>query len=313
MEPTDLSGWPADDAFAALLQRWLDYLALQKRYSAHTVTAYRQDMQHFIATLSEQEGGEISFATARDLPLSGLRSWLAQRQRQSFTAASTARAIASVRNFYRFCLREQLLEQAAIFSLRTPKLPKLAPRPVERDASRKAADAIGSLQEEDWVALRDEALLTLLYGCGLRISEALSLNGKDFAPADYLVVTGKGNKQRMVPLLPIVRQRIQAYRDACPYPQSTTAPVFYGTKGKRLQPAIFQRQLQKLRSALGLPDSATPHAFRHSFASHLLSEGADLRSIQELLGHANLSTTQRYTDVNKSRLMQAYQHAHPRG
>jgi integrase/recombinase XerC len=305
--------WPVDTGLGGRLAQWLGGLESLKRYSTHTLIAYRQDMREFLCFLHEQMGEEITLQTLESLPIGELRSWLTQRTMKGFTATSTARAISSVRGFYRFLKREKLIEEAAIFTLKSPKRARIVPKAVSVEQSKQAVEAIGSLHPEPWLALRDEALLTLIYGCGLRISEALSLHGRDLAVEEYLVVRGKGNKQRVVPMLPSVHQALEAYRAACPYSVGRDDPVFYGARGKKLQPAMFQRQLQQLRAALGLPETATPHAFRHSFATHLLAEGAGLRDIQELLGHAHLSTTQRYTSVDKKHLLNAYAAAHPRG
>ncbi len=196
--------------------------------------------------------------------------------------------------------------------MRTPKVPRALPRPLDVGDALAAVDAAGQLSDEPWLAKRDQALLLLLYGCGLRIGEALALNRRDAPAGDVLVVTGKGRKQRLVPVLPVVREAIAAYLAACPHALPADAPLFLGARGGRLDPAVAQRQVRRLRSALGLPETATPHALRHSFATHLLADGGDLRTIQELLGHASLSTTQRYTAVDVSRLAAVHRRAHPR-
>jgi integrase/recombinase XerC len=240
-----------------------------------------------------------------------IRAWLASRS-QCFEAASTARALSTVKSFFRYLEKQEQVKNAAIFNIRGPRLKKALPRALAEGQAAEALQSIGQQHEEEWVNKRDVALLVLIYGCGLRISEALSLRCQDVPQGDVLTITGKGNKQRQVPVLPAVKEAIQQYIASCPYPFTPLSPLFLGKRGKALDPAIFQLQLRKLRAALNLPESTTPHAFRHSFATHLLSAGGDLRSIQELLGHASLSTTQRYTHVDKARLLKAYKGAHPR-
>jgi integrase/recombinase XerC len=218
-----------------------------------------------------------------------------------------------VRGFFRHLEKGGVLENPAVHHVRTPKLPKSLPKALSEDQSLASLAGVGANHKEEWVTLRDVALLTLIYGCGLRIGEALALTPAQLPEgALALTLTGKGNKQRMVPILPQVHEAIAAYKKACPFALAPKEPLFKGARGKKLQPAIFQKEIRQLRSALGLPDSATPHAFRHSFATHLLAGGGDLRTIQELLGHADLSTTQRYTKVDHERLLSAYQKAHPR-
>jgi integrase/recombinase XerC len=229
-----------------------------------------------------------------------------------FEGASNARALSTVKSFFRYLEKDTGMENAAVFHIRSPKIKKSIPKALAEGQAEQALGEIKTMSKEEWINKRNLALLTLIYGCGLRISEALSLNYKDFPKGDSITILGKGNKQRAVPVLPVVKAAIEEYVAACPYPFEAKTPLFLGSRGGALDPAIFQRELRKLRTALGLPESTTPHAFRHSFATHLLSAGGDLRSIQELLGHASLSTTQRYTHVDKERLMNAYKNAHPR-
>jgi integrase/recombinase XerC len=242
-----------------------------------------------------------------------LRAWLAQRRQDGISDSSNARAMSSIRNFYRYLQRETGLENAAVFNLRMPRLKKPLPKALTAQDALDAVETLRTLHPEPWIARRDWALLTLLYGCGLRIGEALSLTRHDIAGAKHgLRIHGKGGKERVVPVLPQVLEAIAAYLAACPYMGEGEMPLFLGARGERLAPAVFRRQIRQLRAGLGLPESATPHAFRHSFATHLLAGGGDLRAIQELLGHENLSTTQRYTHVDTARLMSAYKNAHPR-
>lgn len=290
---------------------WENWLTNVRRASRHTVISYQNDLQQFFAFLSEHLGERVSLKHLQALEARDIRAWLASRA-GDYEAASTARALSTVKNFYRRLEQEGKVENAAIFHIRSPKLKKSLPKALQEDQAGQALEHIGALHEETWVNARDLALLTLIYGCGLRISEALSLKGGDVEGADSITITGKGNKQRVVPVLPLVKEAIADYMKQCPFGFEKTTPLFYGQRGKPLNPSIFQLQLRKLRNLLNLPESTTPHAFRHSFATHLLSAGGDLRSIQELLGHASLSTTQRYTHVDKERLLKAYGKAHPR-
>ncbi len=274
-----------------LIQSYLDYLKNQRGYSDHTILAYQNDLADFAAFLK----GELSITLLEKQTLSDFRAWLAQRLEEGKSARSNARALSSLRGFYKFLE----CENTAILRVRSPKQPKPLPKPVSAKQSLEAMQEISQLQSEQWLGLRDEALLALLYGCGLRISEALSLKrGEVSANVEWLRIEGKGKKERLVPLLPVVREAILAYETTIPYSGDKDSELFLGKQGKPLQAPVFRRQLQKLRGYIGLPESATPHAFRHSFATHLLAEGADLRSIQELLGHASLAATQHYTAVD---------------
>ncbi len=297
-----------EEALAKTLQNWLESLQSLKGYSRHTRLAYQNDLTHFMNFLREYEAAEPSMEILSALKLPAFRAWLASRVSEGKTATSNARAVASLRGFYRYLHKQHKIENPAALNLRAPKRSAPIPKAVTAKESLAALEEIENLQQEEWVGLRDRALLGLLYGSGLRISEALGLKRDALKVADHLRILGKGNKERIVPLLPAVYQALQDYVKACPYHGEV---LFYGVRGKPLQPAIFQRQLQLLRRMIGLPESATPHAFRHSFATHLLSAGGDLRSIQELLGHASLSTTQRYTKVDTARLLEAYAKAHP--
>lgn len=300
---------------AADLQRtltmWQDWLRDVRRASEHTITAYHIDISHFLRFLSTHLGDKVTLKHLGKLETRDIRAWLATRAGE-FESTSTARALSTVKSFFRYLEKQGHVKNAAIFHIRGPKLKKSLPKALVEEQASEALAAIGALQDEPWVAKRDLALLTLIYGCGLRISEALSLTTKDIPKGDSITITGKGNRQRLVPILPIVKTAIDDYMKACPYRFSKGSPLFIGKRGKLLDPAIFQKQLRKLRVQINLPETATPHAFRHSFATHLLSAGGDLRSIQELLGHASLSTTQRYTHVDKDRLLKAYSSAHPR-
>ena len=299
---------------AALAAAWLDWLAHEKRQAGATVKAYRTDLDGFLAFCAGHLGGPPGPEELTDLRAVDFRAWLAERHRQGLARTSTARALAALRSFYRYLDREHGRHNPALKALRSPRLPRHLPRPLSvGQASQLLAAAPAA--RLDWIARRDAAVLLLLYGAGLRIGEALALEraavGRDPARRLQLLVTGKGGRQRLVPVLPVIAAAIDDYLAACPY-QEPAGPLFLGARGKRLQAPIVRRLMQELRRRLGLPESATPHALRHSFATHLLADGADLRTIQELLGHASLSTTQGYTGVDGARLMRLYHQAHPR-
>ena len=307
---------PAPD-LARAVQAWLDNLADERRLSAHTIAAYRRDLGDFLRFLAEHEGGAPDLAALARLSVRDLRAWLARRAGEARAKTSTARALSVVRVFFRYLEREGVAVSSALALVRGPRIPRGVPRPLSQDQARAVVDLDSrSAGAPDWVARRDAAVLLLLYGCGLRIGEALGLDRADAPAADgtlrSLMITGKGNKQRMVPVLPVVAEAIADYLAACPHSLEPGDPLFVGVRGRRLQPRLVQHTMARLRGALGLPASATPHALRHSFATHLLAAGGDLRTIQELLGHASLSTTQRYTEVDEAGLMAAYTAAHPR-
>ena len=308
--PDDLS-LPISKDVREALAAWQTWLLTVKRASRHTVVSYANDMAHFLCFLSGYLGGRVTLSHVGALTARDIRAWLAGRA-GAFEASSTARALSTVKSFCRWLEKQGHGVSTAIFHIRSPKIKKSLPKALGVEQARQAIEAAGEHHEESWVAKRDLALLMLLYGCGLRISEALSLRYNDIPKGDVLIIIGKGNKERHVPVLAVVVQAIDAYVVACPYPFTPGAPLFLGVRGKALDPAIFQKTLRTIRRQLSLPETATPHAFRHSFATHLLSAGGDLRSIQELLGHASLSTTQRYTHVDKERLLGAYKNAHPR-
>lgn len=251
-------------------------------------------------------------ADLSSLHVSDFRAFLSKRRKDGLGPRSLARALSAVRSFFRFLDRHKGIRCEALAAVRTPKQPRSLPRPLSEDNARQVIDSIGDTAPEGWVAARDMAVLMLLYGGGLRISEALSLAAKDLNNGDMLRVIGKRNKERLVPLLPIVRTAIDQYLALCPYSPKGDAPLFLGVRGGRLGPRAVQAAMRQARIALGLPESATPHALRHSFATHLLGAGGDLRTIQELLGHASLSSTQLYADVDSALLLKTFQNAHPR-
>jgi integrase/recombinase XerC len=291
---------------------WGAWLAEQRAASRHTITAYRADLANFLAFLSKHQGTQADLDALRELGLRDFRSWLSALHARGYSPVSTARALSVVRGFFRYLRKKEVLDNAAIFHLKSPKLPKALPKALSETQAKEALAEVGGEACHPWVAMRDLALLTLIYGCGLRISEALSVTPSQFqgAPA-ALRIRGKGDKERLVPVLPIVHAAVASYREACPHPLLNDASLFLGLRGKPLQARVFSRELVRLRRATGLPESLTPHAFRHSFATHLLSAGGDLRTIQELLGHADLSSTERYTHIDAKRLLEAYLRHHP--
>ncbi|HEC01162.1 MAG TPA: tyrosine recombinase XerC [Sphingomonadales bacterium] len=298
-------------ALMPLLGGWLDYLRAEKRVSPHSFKAYERDVRDFLTFLAAHLGKAPTKADLRDLKPADFRAFLARRRRDGLTPASVARTLSGVRSFFSYLRRNDILRNDAINGVSAPKLPKRLPRPLDPAAALKSLDMAADFAPVGWVGDRDIAVLTLLYGCGLRISEALGLNRRDVPDGDMLRVMGKRNKERLVPLLPVVRRAIETYLTSCPYDLPPEGPLFIGVQGKRLNARMIQLVMQKLRQVLGLPPSATPHALRHSFATHLLTAGGDLRTIQELLGHVSLTTTQHYTDVDTAYLMDVYNNAHP--
>ena len=295
------------------MRLWRDRLNDERRASDHTVQAYQTDLTQFLAFLIEHQGAEPDFAMLAMLSPADFRAWLARRSRDGRAKTSTARALSTVRSFFRFLEREGLVANAAIGAVRSPRLPRQVPRPLNETEAGEMVELAESLTDEPWVAARDVAIMLLMYGCGMRIGEVLGLTiGQVKDGRDVLVVRGKGDKERLVPLLPVVREALDDYLERRPFAGDKAQPLFVGVRGKCLQAGVVQRRFRHLRAALGLPATATPHAMRHSFATHLLGGGADLRTIQELLGHASLSTTQRYTDVDADNLMKIYRNAHPR-
>jgi len=303
----------ANELGAALID-WRVWLAAERRASDHTVAAYERDLADFLLFVSGHLGDRLGLGDLAALRASDFRGWLAARAGRGLQASSTARALSVVRGFFRWLEKRGLAENAAVGAIRTPKVPRSVPRALTQEEASEALDTVEVLDERVWVNKRDTAVCLLLYGCGLRLGEALSLRRREAPTAgqDSLLITGKGRKQRIVPLLPPVAAAIDDYLAACPHPLPGDGPLFVGVRGGPLGPRQVQQRLVDLRRLLGLPESATPHALRHSFATHLLAGGGDLRAIQELLGHASLSTTQRYTDVDTAGLLAVYRKAHPR-
>jgi integrase/recombinase XerC len=299
----------------AEVMRWLTSLASERRMSGKTTEAYERDVRQFLGFLAEHLGGAPSLKELAKLTPQDVRAFMAARRSEGTGSRSLMRSLAGVRSFARFLEKNGKGKVAALSAVRAPKVPKTLPKPLAIGSAQRISDADLRAGEdrEPWVLARDAAVLALCYGSGLRISEALGLKRGDFAgKTDAVTVTGKGRKQRMVPVLPQVAKLVTEYIKACPYDLPADGPLFLGARGGPLSPRIVQLAMERLRGALGLPDSATPHALRHSFATHLLARGGDLRAIQELLGHASLSTTQIYTAVDTDRLLAAYRSAHPR-
>jgi integrase/recombinase XerC len=303
----------ADEALLAERKLWLDGLAHERRLSDLTVEAYERDTRQFLFFLSGHAGGPARLSDIKALRPADLRAFLASRRKDGAGARTLGRSLAGLRSFLRFLEKKGMVNAAGSRAVRSPKQPKSLPKPLSAEQALLVSSDAGQLADEPWISARNAAILTLLYGSGLRISEALALTRNDIPDStNSLRITGKGNKTRIVPLLAAAKEAIAAYLKTCPFAIDADAPLFRGARGGQLQPAIIQREMQKMRSALGLPETATPHALRHSFATHLLSAGGDLRAIQELLGHASLSTTQIYTGVDAARLLDIFERAHPR-
>ncbi|MGZ3197512.1 MAG: tyrosine recombinase XerC [Croceibacterium sp.] len=292
---------------AALLEQWGDYLSRSRRRSPHTVRAYLAAANR----LAEQVGAE-DWRDVANLDALALRNQLAARRAEGIGNVSAARELSAIKGFIAFAREQAGHGDAAPPRLRGPRIKKGLPRPVTPDDAANLADGVASLASDHWIGARDRAVLLLMYGAGLRIAEALSLTAADLPLGETLRVTGKGGKQRVVPLLPVVRAAAAAYAERCPWPLAGKELLFKGAKGGPLGQGMVQKAMAKARIALGLPPTATPHALRHSFATHLLGAGVDLRSLQELLGHASLGSTQIYTKVDAATLLDTYRRAHPR-
>lgn len=295
----------------ALKAAWLSALEHERRASTHTLRAYGDDLERFLAFQREHLGASMDSRALARLSAADIRAFITRRRDQGLGARGVQRALAAIRSFFRFLAREGGIENAAPRAVRTPRIARSLPRPLsERDAARAIAEA--GAREVEWLAARDTALLTLLYGCGLRISEALSLRRADVPLGERLTIKGKGGKHRATPVLAAVREAVDAYATGIPFAGAPDSPLFLSRRGKPMSAREAEALMQRLRGRLGLSERATPHALRHSFATHLLANGCDLRAVQELLGHASLSTTQTYTAIDAKALMEAYVRAHPR-
>jgi integrase/recombinase XerC len=293
-------------------KRWLQSLAHERRASPHTLRAYGDDVARFLEFEAGHLGGALTEKSLAKLSPADIRTFITARRAEGLGAGGVQRALAAVRSFYKFLAREQILENAAPRSIRTPRVRRGLPRPLSVDEAQAAITEAGTHKIE-WLGARDAALLTLLYGAGLRISEALGLKRGDVPLGETLTVLGKGAKERSVPVLPLLREALQAYADMIPFSGPPSSPLFLSRRGGAMSAREAQGLMQSLRGRLGLGERATPHALRHSFATHILQGGGDLRSVQELLGHASLSTTQIYTAIDARQLLETYASAHPRG
>ena len=294
-----------------LAARWASHLEHDRRRSAHTVRAYVATAHRLIDFLTVHRGEGVGAAEIDKLSAADMRAFLAQRRSEGLASSSAARELSGVRAFLKYAA-EQDGRIAQLPRTRAPRRPRTLPRPASPEDATALADDAAEAASQPWIGARDLAILLLLYGAGLRVAEALSLTARDLPIGATLRVTGKRSKTRIVPIVPVVRQAIEAYARQCPYPSSGDDPLFRGARGGPLNPDLVRRAVAAARKRLGLPDTLTPHALRHSFATHLLARGADLRALQELLGHASLSSTQIYTAVDAARLLDVYRHAHPR-
>ena len=297
---------------AAATAEWADMLRHQRRLSPHTLRAYEATMERFEAFLMRHIGGAVTLAHLEALQPADVRAWLASRRAEGLSNTSLARELSALRTFSRWARQHLGVKMDALAGVRSPKQPRRVPRPLSAPDAHKLMEMVDESPRADWIRLRDQAVLLLLWGAGLRISEALSLTGADLPLGEVLTITGKRGKARTVPLLPVVQAGMNAYLAALPFAMTKEAPLFRGLRGGALDAGIIRTAMQTARPALGLPASATPHALRHSFATHLLAAGADLRAIQELLGHTSLGSTQIYTAVDTAQLLDSYRSAHPR-
>ena len=302
---------PSEGA-ARLMQDWLAQLGGVRGLSPRTLDAYRRDVSGYLGFLALHEGGPLGEAALGRVATGDLRAWMARERGRGLSARSLARSLSAVKSFHAWLAESRGLPAPAVSATRGPRVKPRLPRPVAADAARELIATVEAQSLEPWVAARDVAVVTLLYGCGLRISEGLGLRQGDAPLGPSLRIRGKGGRERMVPVLPAVRAAVETYRALCPYKPGPAAPLFLGARGGALNPRLVQKAMAAARMQIGLPATATPHALRHSFATHLLEAGGDLRTIQELLGHASLATTQVYTGVDQVRLMESYMAAHPK-
>ena len=290
---------------------WIENLQKVRNLSDNTLISYKNDIEKFLIFSKDHFGGNLSISDLDRMQISDFRSFLSFLRNRGIGNTSIARMISSLKSFFNFLVKNEKIKNSTIQSLKSPKTKKSLPRPISADLAIEAIKYSQEIEKEKWVGLRNKSILMLLYGCGLRISEALNLNYEDINENEYLVIRGKGNKERLVPLMEFIKHEIKEYIKECPKGFKNGDPLFLGKRMNRLSPRIIQYTLEKIRHNLSLPETATPHALRHSFATHLLDSGGDLRTIQELLGHSSLSTTQRYTKVETERLYEAYSKTHP--
>lgn len=303
---------PISPACRDALARWLDTRRALAGAAENTITAYQGDVADFLGFMSVHHGAPQGLGALERIGVADMRAWMAHLRKDGIAPRSLSRKLSAVKSFYRWLAEREGFEPTAVLSTRAPKFQRKLPRPLAEDAAKAMIDTVELQSQTPWVAARDAAVVTLLYGCGLRISEALGLTGSDVPLPATLRITGKGGKERVVPVIAAARDAVAAYIRLCPYSPAADAPLFRGVRGGALSPRMIQGVMARARMQLGLPATATPHAMRHSFATHLLAAGGDLRAIQELLGHASLSTTQAYTSVDTARLMEVYDRTHPR-
>ena len=294
------------------MQLWLSHERALKSAANNTISAYTSDVSGFIKFMAAHRGGPQGLAALTKIHTRDMRAWMAHERGRGVSSRSLARALSAVKTFFRWLAERHTLQPTAVLQARSPKFKRKLPRPLAIKAAREVIESVGAQAPDDWVAARDIAVLTMLYGCGLRISEALGLLGADHPLPDVLRIIGKGGKERIVPVLPITKAAVAYYAKLCPFPIENELPLFRGVRGGGLRSGLVQKAMRSTRMQLGLPATATPHAMRHSFATHLLNAGGDLRTIQELLGHASLSSTEAYTAVDTARLMEVYNAAHPK-
>jgi integrase/recombinase XerC len=300
------------DAARDALETWLATARARDGLSDATIDAYTRDVAGFVAFLTEHHAEPQGLGPLARVTVGDMRSWMARLRTEGLSSRAAARKLSAVKTFYRWLARREGFEPTAVLSARAPRFQRKLPRPLSPDAARAMIDTVECDAAEAWIGARDAAVVTLLYGCGLRMAEALSLSADDLPLGDSLRIRGKGGKERIVPLLPVARAAVERYLALCPYPVEPSQTLFRGARGGPLNARLIRSVTERARQRLGLPASATPHAMRHSFATHLLAAGGDLRAIQELLGHASLSTTQTYTGVDEVHLMQVYEAAHPK-
>lgn len=294
------------------LQAWLAAQKALRGASQNTVAAYARDVAHFLSFMTEHRGAAQGLARLSRITVSDMRGWMAACRAEGLAPRSLARRLSAVKSFFRWLAEHQGFDVTTVLATRAPRFERKLPRPLSVVAARDVIDTCEAQSPTPWVAARDMAVVTLLYGCGLRISEALSLTGAALPLGESLRIVGKGGKERIVPVIAPARAAVAGYARLCPYPPAPQAPLFRGVRGGPLSARAIQKLVAGVRAQLGLPATVTPHAMRHSFATHLLNAGGDLRAIQELLGHASLSTTQAYTAVDSARLMEVYRRAHPK-
>jgi integrase/recombinase XerC len=290
---------------------WINHLTNIKKLSQNSVISYKNDLSKFLIFFQDYIEKNIGLKEIENIEISEFRSFLTHRRNSEISSNSIARNISALKSFFRFLIKNNKIKESSVFNLKSPKLKKSLPRPINVDLAIQVIKQAEEIEDEKWIGLRNKAILLLLYGCGLRISEALSLNHDDIQNEDHILIKGKGEKERIVPMMPYIKKGIENYLEACPKEIVSGDALFIGKRFSRLSPRIIQYALEKIRTALSLPETATPHALRHSFATHLLDSGGDLRTIQELLGHSSLSTTQKYTKVETSKLLDTYKRTHP--